>query len=206
MGLIPDDETSQAITYSLSPASSQMLNITINETTGQVSIDSALNQNGFQVFEVIANDGMSNNNTFSESFSLTINAVNDPPAFVLSTNAISVNEDFTETQSITVVTVSIPEDETSQTLTFSLSPSSSTIAGITINENTGQISIDAIYNKNGYQEFSVTANDGQSENNLSTNSFSLTITAVNDPPSFELSKNSITVDEDLLNLNKLLLL
>jgi hypothetical protein len=195
-GLIPDDETSQSVTYSLSPASSQMLNITINESTGQVSIDSALNQNGFQVFEVIANDGMTNNNTFSESFSLTINAVNDPPAFVLSTNAISINEDFTETQSITVVTVLVPEDETSQTLTFSLSPSSSTLAGITINENTGQISIDAILNKNGDQEFSVIANDGQSENNLATNRFSLTITAVNDPPSFELSKNSITVDED----------
>ncbi|ETR66450.1 MAG: hypothetical protein OMM_12778, partial [Candidatus Magnetoglobus multicellularis str. Araruama] len=70
------------------------------------------------------------------------------------------------------------------------------MAGITINENTGQITIDAISNKNGYQKISVIANDNMSENNTATEFLELTINEINDPPVFNLSKHSITLDED----------
>ena len=196
MEQIPENETEQAITFSLSPASSQIASITINENTGQITIDAMSNKNGHQIFSVIANDGMPDNNTVENSFALTNNSINDSPDFELSRNTITVLEDFTETQSITVTIELVPDDEISQAVTFSLSPSSSAIAGITINENTGQILIDAILNRHGYQEFSVIANDGESENNISTQNFALTITSVNDPPAFELSRNLITVDED----------
>ena len=196
MGQNPVDEISQSFTYSLSPASSDIASVTINENTGEVSVDAIPNQNGYQAFEIIANDGELINNLSSESFELTINAVNDPPAFELSRNALTFDEDFTEPQTITIITGLIPDDEISQSVTYSLSPTSSEVVSITINENSGQITIEAISNQNGNAEFLVIANDGMPKNSTAIRNFALTINSVNDPPDFELSKNSISVDED----------
>jgi hypothetical protein len=45
----------------------------------------------------------------------------------------------------TTTLMQVPDDEISQSVTFSLSQTSSEIVSITINENTGQVTMNAIY-------------------------------------------------------------
>ncbi|HXH18548.1 MAG TPA: Ig-like domain-containing protein [Chitinophagales bacterium] len=191
---VPADETTQTVIYSLSPPSVSFANVSINPSTGNVTISKISNGSGTQLFTVTANDGQSSDNTYSQTFTLTVNAVNDAPVFSLSGN-ITVDEDFTGSRQVTVSPAAVPWDEVSQTVIYSLSPSSVPFANVSINASTGAVSITAVPDKSGNQTFTVTANDGQAQNNLHAETFVLTVNAVNDAPAFSVSGN-ITVDED----------
>ncbi len=191
---VPSDEASQSITYSLQPSSVSFANVSINSSNGTVSVTKVANGIGSQVFTVIANDGQSSNNTYSQTFTLTINALNDAPAFTLS-GSINAGEDFSGTRTVYATAASVPADEQSQAVTYSLQPSSVSFANVSINASTGNVSISKIDNANGSQVFTVVANDGQSSNNTYSQTFTLNVSAVNDPPVFTLSGN-ITADED----------
>ncbi|ETR66452.1 MAG: hypothetical protein OMM_05644 [Candidatus Magnetoglobus multicellularis str. Araruama] len=167
-------------------ASDLTLVSTLNITNKQaLSLTPNTNQSGECSITISVFDGAL---TATTSFVLSVVSINDPPAFQLSQNAITVDEDFSTPQSITIIMGINPDDELSQSFTYSLSPGSSAIASLTINETTGQVTIESIANQNGYQEFSVIANDGMSENNTAAQYVALTINAINDIPTFELSK------------------
>jgi len=191
---VPPSESWQTVTYSLSPASVSFASISFNSQTGQVSITKIPDASGSEMFTITADDGQPANNTSSETFMLTVAAVNDAPAFSLSGN-ITVNEDFSGTRSVTVTPAPVPADETAQTVIYSLTPASVSFAHVSINPSTGNVTIGKITNGNGSQLFTVTANDGQSSNNVYSQTFMLTVNAVNDAPVFSLSGN-VTVDED----------
>src|SRR6185503_20654601 len=140
------------------------------------------------------NDGQSQNNIVSQTFMLTVNSVNDAPAFTLSGD-VNVNEDFAVSQQVTVSPMSVPADEMSQVVTYSLSPASVSFANVSINSSTGEVMITSVANANGSQIFTVTANDGQSQNNMSSQTFTLNVSSVNDAPAFTLS-GDVTVNED----------
>jgi len=193
-GSIPSNETSQTVTYSLSPASVAFANVSINSATGEVTITAIANAVGSQVFTVTANDGQAANNTATQTFTLTVNNVNDAPVFTLSGN-VTVSEDFATAQHVTVTAGSIPANESSQSVTYSISPASVSFANISINSATGEVTITSIANASGSQLFIVTANDGQSTNNTHAQTFTLTVNSVNDAPVFTLSGN-VTVNED----------
>lgn len=167
-------EESQVVTYSLSPASVSFANISFNTTTGQVSVTSKPNEFGTQEFTITANDGQSNNNTYEKTFTLTVNAVNDAPTFNVSGN-ITTLSNFGDTKTVTVTPDAVPSNEASQTVTYSLSPSSISFANVSINSSTGTVSITSIPNQTGFQIFTITANDGQSQFNTATKQFYLTV-------------------------------
>ena len=52
---------------------------------------------------VMADDGGAVNSRSTQSFVLTVNAVNDAPNFALSAAAVVLDEDFASVQAITVV-------------------------------------------------------------------------------------------------------
>jgi hypothetical protein len=195
-GLVPSDEVSQTVTYTITPASVSFANIDFNTVTGQVTITAVANGNGTQLFTVTADDGQSANNTATDTFTLTVNPVNDAPSFSLSGD-VTVNEDFATTESVTVTAGLVPSDEVSQTVTYTITPASVSFANIDFNTVTGQVTITAVANGNGTQLFTVTADDGQSANNTATDTFTLTVNAVNDPPVFTLS-GDVTVNEDFV--------
>jgi len=64
-----------------------------------------------------------------------------------------------------------------------IQPDTLEFVNVSIEVATGAVSIEAVDDSSGYAEFTVTANDGQSENNLAVATFSLEIRAVNDAPS-----------------------
>ena len=193
---VPADEVGQTVTYSLSPASVSFANVSINSATGEVTITSVADASGSQMFTVTADDGQSQNNIATATFTLSVNSVNDAPAFVLSGD-VTVNEDFATAQHVTVAPSSVPADEMSQSVSYSLSPVSVSFANVSINSSTGEVTITSVVNAVGSQMFTVTANDGQSQNNLNSQSFTLNVNSVNDAPAFTLS-GDVTVNEDFI--------
>lgn len=69
---VPSDEIDQVVNYSLSPASVSFANVSINSTSGKVTVTAVADQTGSQVFNIIADDAQPANNTFSSSFLLSV--------------------------------------------------------------------------------------------------------------------------------------
>jgi PKD repeat protein len=174
----PFGEGSEMITYSISPAVT-FANVSIDVNTGEVTISSVADGFGTQVFTVTANDGESTNNTFVQTFTLTVNSVNDAPEFMLTRTEVILQEDFTATEIIEVNLETPPFGEELETITYSIT--TVPFANVVIN-NSGVISITAIENafSNTPSTITVTANDGNGGETLKT--FTLEVNPVNDPP------------------------
>jgi len=196
--LIPSDETDDIIRYSLSPSETPFAFVHINEITGKITFRSNQNECGSQIFKVYANDYKDINTLYEQSLTLTVLPVNDPPVFTLTRYSMVLEEDFSIKQSIQVIPGLIPSNETEQTITYSLNPSSVSFAWLSINSQTGLVEIQSMNNGNGSQMVSVIADDGQEENNLYELSFSLTVESINDPPKFQLSRQTLNLSEDFI--------
>lgn len=192
---VPIDEVGESVAYSLSPSSVAFANVSIDPTTGTVTITSIPTQSGSQVFTITADDGQGVNNLATNTFTLTVNLINNtPPTFSISGDVI-VNEDFSTTEIITATPDSVPPVEAGQTVIYSLSPSSIGFANVSIDSLTGAVFISAVADSNGVQLFTITANDGQANNNSSTQTFTLTVEPVNDEPTFTYSGDVIAQED-----------
>ncbi|MBC8193998.1 MAG: Ig-like domain-containing protein, partial [FCB group bacterium] len=142
--------------------------------------------------------------TSTQTFSLTVNSVNDEPVFSRSPSSITVNEDFSGTETILVTPGPVPLDESGQTVEYSLSPSSVTFANVSINSGTGEVTVTAVGDSSGNESFTITANDGGGTANggveTSTQTFSLTVNSVNDEPSFIAGSNEEILEDSGLDL------
>ena len=87
--LPPNDEGGQNVQYSLSSLEAvndkgiSFASLTINNSTGNVSIYPITNGNGIDTLTIIANDGSGTENggeeSFEQSFVFKVNPINDPP-------------------------------------------------------------------------------------------------------------------------------
>ena len=194
------DGMEQTLTYSISPASLGVVAISFDANSGQVILNSVADENSINpiLFEITANDGGAVNNLFSQSFTLEIEPVddpgNDPPNVVLSTAVLTLDEDF-GSASITVVS-SDDGDGTNQPLTYSVSPNNIGFATISIDSNSGAITLSSVDNQFGQATLFVTVDDSAPEDNLSIIQVVVRARAVNDVPAFTLSRTALTLDED----------
>ncbi len=174
---------SGSLTFTQEPA--------INATNGTLTYQPAPGSFGTAVFSVVLkDDGTDNNQSAAQNFTITVSeAVVVPPAFTLSANSVALQEDFTGTNTIT-----ISPDADTPPATYSLTPASVDFANVSLNASTKTISISAVANGFGTQEFTVTADAG--DGNTATKTFNLTVTAINDIPSFTLSGDPPTVAQD----------
>ena len=196
-----DDGMEQTLTYSISPASLGVVAISFDANSGQVILNSVADANSINpiLFEITANDGGALNNLFSQAFTLEIEPVddqgrNDPPNVVLSTAVLTLDEDF-GSASITVVS-SNDGDGTNQPLTYSISPNNIGFATISIDSNSGAITLSSVDNQFGQATLFVTVDDSDPEDNLSIIQVVVRARAVNDVPAFTLSRTALTLDED----------
>jgi hypothetical protein len=136
-----------------------------------------------------------NGQTATDTFVLTVNAVNDAPSFVKGADQV-VNEDA-GAQTVNGWATSIsagPVDEAGQTLTFNVSVTGTTgslafSSGPAIDATTGNLTYTTSADTNGTANVSVTLSDNGSNTPPSSNTsapqtFTITVNAVNDPPSF----------------------
>ena len=197
-----DDGMEQTLTYSISPVSLGVVDISFDANSGQVILNSVADANSITpiLFEITANDGGAVNNLFSQSFTLEIEPVdepgNDPPNVVLSTTVLTLDEDF-GSASITVVSSDDgDEDGTNQPLTYSISTNNIGFATISIDSNSGAITLSSVDNQFGQATLFVTVDDSAPEDNLSIIPVVVRARAVNDVPTFTLSRTALTLDED----------
>ncbi len=191
----PDNESDQTITYSISPDPSTVtfVNVSLDESTGIVSVSAVENASGTQIFTVTANDGQSENASGESTATITVAAVNDAPAFELSVETVALSMNFAGTETISLTDLS-PTDET-EAITYTISPETVSFANVSIDAATGEISITAVADGTGEQEFTVTANDGQSVNNEYSATFTLSVIE-NNPPEVVTQIADASIDED----------
>ena len=204
-------ETGQTLTFNITPNGttgniSFLSGPAIDSTTGNLTYTTNVDTNGTATFNVTLSDNGSNtppnsNTSGTQSFTITVNAVNDAPIVTLAGNPAAVNEDaglqtvasfasfqpgpVTATDEGTQTLVGYTVTQTGGTLTFSTPPA---IA------NNGTLTYTAAANANGTATFDVVATDSGSGvapnvNQSVAQSFTITVNAVNDEPSFTVGPN-----------------
>lgn len=147
------------------------------------------NENGLTSLTFFNTDGKDNSlNTYAVA--LNIIPVNDPPDFSIPATT-KVNEDFTAQVKIRPQPGSIPQDELSQVVTYSIQPETSDIVSMSFNPATGELILSSMPDKFGEIEFTITATDGQAENNAVSKALKFTIEPVNDAPTLSAISNQI---------------
>ena len=203
----PVDEGSQEINFVIS-YSKALFSIppAIDKGTGDLTFTLAKDANGTATVDVKLTDtgGTANggqDESAVESFTITVNAVNDAPSFTPG-NDITVDEDSGAYSAAWATNISegAPNEDT-QTLTFDVTNDNSPLfsSGPTISPD-GKLSFTPADDANGSAEITVKLkDDGGTPNGGSDTSaevkFIITVNAVNDAPSFT-PGNDITVDED----------
>ncbi|AHM60975.1 hyalin domain-containing protein [Flammeovirgaceae bacterium 311] len=119
----------------------------------------------------------------TEELIVTVLPVNDGPSFSLSQTAIVRPEDFPEDVIINIVDLKDSDNQLTD-VTFSLSPASVSWVNISINAATGEIVLKSVKDQNQPTPFTFTvrANDGSAENNITEQTFTVQIVPVNDAP------------------------
>jgi len=181
------------VTYTLSPYTCNFANVMLDSGSGTVTITKIKDQHGSDVFTLTANDGESENNTYSDNFALTIQSENDPPSFTIDRNEINLKEDFVTTEIIVVTPDPVPENEQDQEVLYSINPESLTWVNMKIDSETGQITITKIDHAYGNQIIQIIAND---PDDAYSRTFELIVTQVNDAPTIT-SSTVFTLDENL---------
>ena len=202
----PGNEAGQTVTLSATSSDPTIVpnpSILGSGSTRTLSYEPAADANGTVTITVTANDGQSANNIFSRTFTITVNAVNDVPFFDAIANQ-SVNEDG-GLQNVAISGISPgPGNEAGQTVTLSATSSDPTIVpnpSILGSGSTRTLSYEPAADANGTVTITVTANDGQSANNIFSRTFTITVNAVNDVPFFDaIANQSVNEDGGLQNV------
>jgi hypothetical protein len=137
---------------------------------------------------VTADDGQPINNTFSRTFNVTINPVNDPPYFDHIDNRTHDPNPGTQQWFDITGVVPGPANESYQTVTVSArSGNTSLISNPTVTGtgSTRTLSYTPVAGASGSAIITVTANDLQPQNNLFSRSFTVTLAA---PPTVWMSQ------------------
>ena len=179
-------------------------NVSSNSLTLTLSYTLKTNSNGSAMISVIANDG---GVSTTNSFVTTVTAVNDVPAFTVSTNLVLVAEDagtITNASFFTGISTG-PTNESAQTWAFTVTSgtnfSFATAPAITTN---GTLTFRTATNAIGTNVITVVMKDsgglaGGGVDSV-TNTFSIGITPVNDAPTFT-GVTSKTILEDATTNN-----
>ena len=201
----PDDGDAaieQILTYSVSTNNVGFTTLTINAQSGTLTLTSIADAFGEATLTITVTDSSATNNEATQTLRLRVLPVNDPPAFSLSTTTLRLTEDFAQAITVSVVNPNDGDDDMEQTLTYSISPVSLGVVGISFDANSGQVILNSVADENSINPilFEITANDGGAVNNLFSQSFTLEIEPVddpgNDPPNVVLSTAVLTLDED----------
>jgi hypothetical protein len=181
-GLIPNP----TVTYS-SPNS-----------TGTLTFTPVANASGTATITVTVNDGQPANNTFSQTFTVTVNPVNDTPT-ISSLNNLTINEGAGQ-QTVNLSGITSGAANETQTLTVTAASSATgLIPNPTVTysspSTTGSLKFTSVTNATGTATITVTVRDNGTSNNVTTTSFTVTVIPINKPPKLNPLTN-VTMNED----------
>jgi hypothetical protein len=173
-----------------------LVTYTSPNSTGTLAFSPLPNANGVAIISVTVNDGGSQNTTFTRSFTVTVNALNDPPTLDAIDDVV-INEDIAGT--VILNGISAGPNESQSIIVTAISSDQALIPNpsiLYVSPNTsGLLSFAPAPNANGTAIITVTVNDGQGQNNLFSRSFTVTVNAVNDPPTLD-QVADLTIDQN----------
>jgi gliding motility-associated-like protein len=202
-----DSELAQVLSFNLSNDNNSLFSVqpAIN-ASGDLTYTPSANANGQSTITVTIIDNGSGilpniNSSNAQTITITVNAVNDAPSFVKGADQ-SIDEDATmQTVSAWAGSIDDGDPELTQTVTFSVTNDNNALFSVQPSiTGAGDLIYTAAANTNGIATVTISATDdgsGISPNvNTSTvESFTISITAINDIPSFVKGANQF-VDED----------
>jgi len=204
----PANESGQTLSFTASNDNNALFSVQPSiDNNGNLSYTPAANANGSATVTVFLKDngGTANggvDTSASQIFTITVNAVNDAPAFIKGANQ-TVNEDAgAQTVSGWATGLSTGADnESGQTLSFTASNDNNALFSVqpTIDSN-GNLSYTPAANANGSATVTVFLQDsgGTANGGVDTSAsqiFTITVNAVNDAPAFIKGVNQ-AVNED----------
>ncbi|MBI2667520.1 hypothetical protein HYX17_01985 [Candidatus Woesearchaeota archaeon] len=171
--------------------------------TGNLTFRSVANVTGETNVNVTVYDLNGTGVTNSTLFTVTINAVNDPPGLATIAD-FSLNEDFT------IFELNISEnltdiDDPHRDINYTSTSSDTSVITVQIENGTGNLTFFSVANATGSSTINITAydNNGSVTDGLNdSKEFVITVNAVNDNPLFnDIGNFSITEDSQLQELN-----
>jgi hypothetical protein len=194
---------SQTLTVTASSSNTGVIpnpTVTYNSpnATGSIRFTPVANASGSATITVTVNDGGTSNNITSETFTVTVNSVNQAPT--LSTLAdVTINENASQ-QTVNLSGIGSGAANESQTLTVTASSSNTgVIPNPTVTYNspnaTGSIRFTPVANTFGSATITVTVNDGGTSNNITSETFTVTVNPVNQVPTLDTLANT-TISEN----------
>ncbi len=193
------NEGSQGLTFNLSPTNTNLFSVQPSvSSTGTLSFTPALNAFGTSTITItLMDDGGTANGGDNESpaqtFTVTIDAVNDRPT----TSGISNQVDLEDASNRQINLFSAFDDEEDADASLTYQELSNSNAGLftstSIDPGTGIYTLDYAPDANGSSDITIRVTDTQGE--FVDETFTVTLTAVNDEPSFTKGADQV-VNED----------
>ena len=159
--------------------------------TGSLTYTPVANASGSAVITVTVNDGQAANNTFSRTFTVTVNPVNDPPSFTKGADQTVAASAGAQSVANWATGISPGPGESGQAVSFTITGNTNAAlftAGPTVS-STGILTYTPAASANGSATVSLKAVDnGSPAAESAVQSFTITVTPVlpNRPPSFTL--------------------
>jgi hypothetical protein len=193
----PADESGQTVTFNASNDNNALFSVQPSvSSSGALTFTPAADANGTATVTVTAQDngGTANggvDTSASQTFTITVTAVNDAPSFTKGADQTSLEDGGPQTVVGWATAISAgPANESGQTVTFNVSNDNNALfsAQPAVSSN-GTLTYTAAPNANGTATVTIAAHDdgGTANGGVDTSApqtFTITITAVNDAPSF----------------------
>ena len=125
--------------------------------------------------------------TDTDEVGVTVEEGYATPFFNLVSNIFEASEDFAED-----ILVEVQPEDPELEVTYAIVPEAVDFATLTADNSRGIFSFSAVKDKNGSEDFTITATNQQKTHQ---ESFSLVVTPVNDAPVFSLSQNTVSVTQ-----------
>ncbi len=169
-------------------------NIVLSGTTASRSVRVTPVATAFGTAVITIQVADASGGTATDSFTLTVGAVNQPPTLDALGN-MTINEDAGP-QLVNLSGITDGATNETQTLTITaVSSNPSLIPNPTVNytnpNTTGTLTFNSATNASGAATITVTVNDGQGQNNTIVRSFTVTVSALNDTPTISDVPNQV---------------
>ena len=214
-GGINDNESAQVLNFVVSSNNANLFTIqpTIDKY-GTLKFQPKASAAGVAVVSVALHDsgGTANNGkdtSPTQTFTIRIKAINDPPVFTLGADPIVVPEDcgyYEETGWVTGISPGGGADEAGQGLTFIVEVEGGNndqffvqSPKIVYNNNIGSLLFEPGPDKHGEKEVNVFLQDDSGDptsDTSATKTFTISVQPVNDPPTFKLNYETYSIYED----------
>lgn len=184
-----DEDSGDSLTYSLTGTNSS--HFAISSSTGLVTTMQPLDQEtvGVYTLSISVTDG---DLSATEALSITVIDTNDAPTFTSAPYSVSVVENDA---AAAVYTVSATDEDSGDSVTFTLSGTGST--DFSISPSTGVVTLTRALDFETTPAYYLTIRAGDLNGGLATTSLNVTVVDQNDSPQFVSTPYSVNIGENL---------